>query len=67
MSGNNQEIKKENPLGYAPIMGLIRKFAIPSIISMLVNAAYKTLRIRYSSVMSLECLEMQRPMWLFLL
>lgn len=40
MSGNNQEIKKENPLGYAPIMGLIRKFAIPSIISMLVNAAY---------------------------
>ena len=40
MSGNNQEVKKENPLGYAPIMGLIRKFAIPSIISMLVNAAY---------------------------
>lgn len=29
-----------NPLGYAPIMGLIGKFAIPSIISMLVNAAY---------------------------
>lgn len=31
---------KENPLGYAPIAGLIRRFAIPSIISMLVNAAY---------------------------
>jgi len=31
---------KENPLGYAPVMGLIRKFAIPSIISLLVNAAY---------------------------
>ena len=30
----------ENPLGYAPIGGLIRKFAIPSIISMLVTAAY---------------------------
>lgn len=29
-----------NPLGYAPITGLIIKFAIPSIISMLVNAAY---------------------------
>lgn len=31
---------KGNPLGYAPILGLIGKFAIPSIISMLVNAAY---------------------------
>lgn len=29
-----------NPLGYAPVVGLIGKFAIPSIISMLVNAAY---------------------------
>lgn len=29
-----------NPLGYAPIIKLIGKFAIPSIISMLVNAAY---------------------------
>lgn len=29
-----------NPLGYAPILGLISKFAIPSIISMLVAAAY---------------------------
>lgn len=29
-----------NPLGYAPIAGLIRRFAIPSIISMLVSAAY---------------------------
>lgn len=31
---------KGNPLGYAPIVRLIGKFAIPSIISMLVNAAY---------------------------
>lgn len=31
---------RENPLGYAPIPTLIRKFAIPSIISMLVAAAY---------------------------
>jgi len=37
---NNQIQEKGNPLGYAPIVGLIRKFAIPSIISMLVNAAY---------------------------
>lgn len=36
-----QEMRRgENPLGYAPIGGLIRKFAIPSIISMLVSAAY---------------------------
>ena len=31
---------KENPLGCAPLPGLIAKFAIPSIISMLVMAAY---------------------------
>lgn len=31
---------KGNPLGYAPIPGLIGKFAVPSIISMLVMAAY---------------------------
>lgn len=31
---------ENNPLGYAPIAGLIRRFAIPSIISMLVSAAY---------------------------
>ncbi|MDO5538842.1 MAG: MATE family efflux transporter [Eubacteriales bacterium] len=37
---SNQSQGKENPLGYAPIVGLLRKFAIPSIISMLVNAAY---------------------------
>ncbi len=29
-----------NPLGWAPVGGLIRKYAIPSIISMLVSAAY---------------------------
>lgn len=29
-----------NPLGFAPIGGLIRKFAIPSMISFLVSAAY---------------------------
>ena len=31
---------KENPLGTAPLIPLIAKFAIPSIISMLVGAAY---------------------------
>lgn len=37
----NKEIEyRGNPLGYAPIAGLIKKFAVPSIISMLVNAAY---------------------------
>lgn len=37
---NHQIEGKGNPLGYAPIYGLIGKFAIPTIISMLVNAAY---------------------------
>lgn len=35
-----QAMKQENPLGYAPLGSLIRKFAIPSIIGMLVTAAY---------------------------
>lgn len=39
----NQTIKdgnaQGNPLGFAPIPGLIRKFAIPSIIGMLVIPA----------------------------
>lgn len=37
---NKQAQKNGNPLGYAPVLGLIRKFAIPSIIAMLVMAAY---------------------------
>lgn len=32
--------RKENPLGYAPVMSLIRQFAVPAIISMLVNTIY---------------------------
>lgn len=32
--------KQENPLGYAPLGGLMRKFAVPSIISMLVSSLY---------------------------
>ena len=35
-----KKMKPENPLGYAPLGGLMRKFAIPSIISMLVNSLY---------------------------
>ncbi len=31
---------RPNPLGHAPVGGLIRQFAIPSIISMLVSSAY---------------------------
>lgn len=37
---NGQAAGRENPLGSAPIMGLIGKYAIPSIISLMVNAAY---------------------------
>ena len=31
---------RPNPLGHAPVGGLIRQFAVPSIISMLVSSAY---------------------------
>ena len=37
---NAASVPSNNPLGYAPVASLIRKFAIPSIISMLVSAAY---------------------------
>lgn len=40
MRTDNVAQEQANPLGYASIPGLIGKFAIPSIISMLVNAAY---------------------------
>lgn len=32
--------RKENPLGYEPIGKLLRRFAIPAVVSMLVNAVY---------------------------
>ena len=37
---DKENIQAENPLGTAPVGGLIRKFAIPAIISMLVSAMY---------------------------
>ena len=39
---STQEINSQaqNPLGIAPVGGLIAKFAIPAIISMLVSAMY---------------------------
>ncbi|MDE5937232.1 MAG: MATE family efflux transporter [Ruminococcus sp.] len=36
----NKEEKEQNPLGYAPVSKLMVKFAIPSIIGMLVSALY---------------------------
>ena len=36
----NTEIQKNNPLGTEPINSLLAKFAIPSIIAMLVSALY---------------------------
>ncbi len=33
-------LKHENPMGYEPIGRLLRKFAIPSVIAMLVNSIY---------------------------
>lgn len=40
MEKDKENIQAENPLGTAPVGGLIRKFAIPAIISMLVSAMY---------------------------
>lgn len=40
MEKDRENIQAENPLGTAPVGGLIRKFAIPAIISMLVSAMY---------------------------
>ena len=40
MEKYKKNIQDENPLGTAPVGGLIRKFAIPAIISMLVSAMY---------------------------
>lgn len=40
MEKDKEYIQAENPLGIAPVGGLIRKFAIPAIISMLVSAMY---------------------------
>ena len=39
-SPNRASSPDENPLGYAPIGGLILKYATPAIVSMLVTAAY---------------------------
>lgn len=36
----SQEVRKENPLGTAPVSKLMFKFAIPSIVAMLVGALY---------------------------
>ncbi len=35
-----EKMMQGNPLGYAPLGGLMRQFAIPSVISMLVNSLY---------------------------
>lgn len=35
-----QTLQRENPLGYRPVGKLLRQFALPSVISMLVNAVY---------------------------
>lgn len=37
----NTEIQKNNPLGTEPINSLLAKFAIPSIIAMLVSALFR--------------------------
>ena len=34
----NEQVNKENPLGTEPVGGLLRRYAIPSIVAMLVGA-----------------------------
>lgn len=36
----SETIRTKNPLGYQPIGRLLMRFAIPSVVSMLVNALY---------------------------
>ena len=36
----NEQVNKENPLGTEPVGGLLRRYAIPSIVAMLVGALY---------------------------
>ena len=40
MEAVKEKIRTKNPLGYQPIGSLLMKFAIPSVVSMLVNALY---------------------------
>ncbi|MDY5971814.1 MAG: MATE family efflux transporter, partial [Butyricicoccus sp.] len=35
-----EQTEQKNPLGTAPVGGLLRKFAVPSIVAMLVGALY---------------------------
>ena len=35
-----EEVQKKNPLGVDPVAGLMTRFAVPSIVAMLVSALY---------------------------
>ena len=37
---SKEQMMNQNPLGTAPVGALLRKFAIPSIVAMLVGALY---------------------------
>lgn len=54
-----------NPLGTLPINQLLARFAIPSIIAMLVSALYNIVD-QFLSAAVWECLEMLLPMLHFL-
>ena len=61
--------QEQNPLGTAPVGGLIGKFAIPAIISMLVSAMYNIVDqifIGQGVGRVWGCWEMQLPMLHFL-
>lgn len=57
--------QEQNPLGTAPVGGLIGKFAIPAIISMLVSALYNIVD-QILLAKALECWEMLLLMLRFL-
>ena len=50
----------ENPLGSEPVSSLLRRFAIPSVIAMLVSALYNMVASSLSVTAS-ACSETQRP------
>lgn len=59
-----EQVQKKNILGTEPIGGLLRQFAVPSIIAMLVGALYNIVD-QFLSEEAWESWGMQRRTWRF--
>lgn len=59
-----EQVQKKNILGTEPIGGLLRQFAVPSIIAMLVGALYNIVD-QFLSEEAWESWVMQRRTWRF--